>query len=237
MTNVNTGHRGRMRQRMLKEGTQGFQDHEVLEFLLFLFLPRQDTNKIAHEMLLKFGSFANVLDAPPEQLTEVKGISITTACNLGILKEVFRRYQQSSTQKIPLNSTGAIIKYAQELMAHNYEERLVVAYLDAANNLILSEEFSSRNTHRVDVDVRKLVASALRADAFGVMLFHCHVNGPCTPSEEDRNFTQAVFDTLANLGIVLLEHIIFNNSGQYYSFFKEKDLERITLEYNKQKKQ
>ena len=51
MTGVNEGHRQRLRNRMLKEGLDNFQDHEILEFLLFQYIPRKDTNKIAHNLL------------------------------------------------------------------------------------------------------------------------------------------------------------------------------------------
>ncbi len=233
MTNVNEGHRSRLRERMINEGLQGFQDHEVLELLLFQYLPRKDTNKIAHDLLNKFGTFANVLDASPEQLMTVKGISQTTACNLAVLKEVWQRYRRSSAQKTSLGSLSAILKYTQEIMSYCYEEKLVIAYLDSSNNLLLTEEFTSRNTQRVEVDLKELVSSALRARAAGVILFHCHVNGTCTPSADDKKFTERVFVTLANINIVLLEHVIFNNNGEFYSFFKEKELERLSLKYKK----
>ena len=48
MANVNDGHRQRLRERMLKEGLENFQDHELLELLLFQSVPRKDTNKLAH---------------------------------------------------------------------------------------------------------------------------------------------------------------------------------------------
>ena len=233
MTNVNEGHRSRMRKRMLSEGTQNFQEHEVLEVMLYPYIPRKDTNKMAHELLNKFGGFAGVLDATPQQLMMVKGISVVTACNIALLKEVFQRYQLSAKQRAPLKNISDIIKYSQDIMSRAYEEKLVVTYLDTNNNMLLSEEFSSRSVYRVDVNVKQIVASALTAGASGVMLFHCHVDGVCQPSEDDKRFTKRIFYALANINIVLLEHIIFNNSGQYYSFFKEKELERLTLEYNK----
>ena len=118
-------------------------------------------------------------------------------------------------------------------MSSCYEEKLIVACLDGKNNLIVEEEFTSRSTHRVDVELKQLVALALTSGASAIILFHCHVDGTCEPSDDDRNFTKKVFDTFANMNIMLLEHIIFNNSGQYYSFYKEKDLERLTLEFNK----
>ena len=42
MANVNEGHRARLRRRMMTEGLHGFQDHEILELLLFQSLPTQN---------------------------------------------------------------------------------------------------------------------------------------------------------------------------------------------------
>ena len=79
MAEVNKGHRQRMRERMMKEGLDGFADHEILELLLFQYIPRKDTNKIAHNLLDKFGGLVNVLNAAPEQLMLVDGVSEVTA--------------------------------------------------------------------------------------------------------------------------------------------------------------
>ena len=43
-----------MRERLLHEGMDSLQDHEVLEILLFFAIPRQDTNELAHRLLLRF---------------------------------------------------------------------------------------------------------------------------------------------------------------------------------------
>lgn len=233
MTNVNEGHRERLRKRMMKEGLQGFQDHEVLELLLFQYLPRRDTNKLAHDLINKFGSFTNVLDASPEQLMTVKGVSEITACNLSMLKEVWRRYRQGSAQKISLGKVSSIVKYAQKLVAESYIERLVVVYVYNATNFLLSEEFTSDSTQEVKVDLKKIISSAVRANAAGVMLFHCHVNGVCEPSDADIVFTEKLFVTLANLHMVLLEHIIFNNNGDYYSFYCKNVLAELSEKYGK----
>ncbi|MCM1395839.1 MAG: DNA repair protein RadC [Corallococcus sp.] len=233
MANPNEGHRHRLRERMRREGLQNFQDHEVLEMLLFQYLPRQDTNKIAHELLRKFGSFANVLDASPEQLMTVKGVSEATACNLSVLKEVWQRYKKSAAETMPLNGMASIIQYMQLIVADHYHEKLVVVYVDNATKFLLREEFTSNNTQQVNVDIKKIVATAMRANAAGVILFHCHVKGVCVPSEQDIGFTEKLYFALASLNIVLLEHIIFNAANDYYSFFKEGDIAAITEKYNK----
>ena len=77
MNHPHQGHRERLRQRYLNHGLDSFADHEVLELLLFQYLPYRDTNEIAHALLDKFGNLANVLDATAEQLMTVKGIGLS----------------------------------------------------------------------------------------------------------------------------------------------------------------
>lgn len=231
MSNVNEGHRARLRERMKNEGLHGFQDHEVLELLLFQYIPRKDTNRLAHALLNKFGSFANVLDASPQQLMTVKGISETTACNIAVLKEVWQRYSRSSAEKISLAGLSSIVKYSQKIIADSYTEKLVAVFVDGSTNFIVSEEYYSDSIQEVKVNLKSLVTAAVTANAAGVILFHCHVDGPCIPSEADKVFTEKLYVTLANINIVLLEHIIFNKSQDYYSFYKERDLEEYRQRY------
>ncbi|MCH5151740.1 MAG: RadC family protein [Clostridiales bacterium] len=221
MAHENQGHRARLRARMQKEGLSSFQDHEVLELLLFQYLPYKDTNKIAHNLLNNFGGFAGVLNASPQQLMTVEGISEVTACNLAVLKEVFRRYKLSDSQKISLKGLSSIILYARRLIADSYKERLVAVYVDGATNFLYQEEFTSENVDNVNIDCKKLVATATRVNAAGVVIFHCHVSGPCQPSDADCHFTEKLYFALASINIVLLEHMIFNAAGEYYSFFSE----------------
>lgn len=231
MSNVNEGHRARLRQRMLNEGLQGFQEHEILELFLFQSIPRKDTNKLAHRLLSKFGSLANVLDASPQQLQTVEGISEVTACNLAMLKEVWQRYKTSAMQKKPMSKLSSIIHYAQELVAESYVEKLVVVYVDNSTNFLVSEVFTSGSSQEVHVDIKKLISSAVSANAAGVILFHCHVNGVCQPSAADVAFTEKIYVTLANLNIMLLEHLIFNNTEDYFSFYQSGKMDEIAEKY------
>src|SRR5580698_340999 len=68
------GHRNRMRARLLAAGPDALADHEMLEMLLFLALPRRDTKPIARELLTRFGGFAPVVTASPSELRSVEGL-------------------------------------------------------------------------------------------------------------------------------------------------------------------
>ena len=71
MSNTHGGHRERLKNRFLEHGLDNFNDLNALELLLFYAIPRQDTNEIAHRLLDRFGSFAAVMEATPEELREI----------------------------------------------------------------------------------------------------------------------------------------------------------------------
>src|SRR5579875_2584188 len=68
------GHRARMRARLLTAGPDALADHEMLEMVLFLALPRRDTKPIARALLARFGSFAAVIAAPLQDLRGIDGL-------------------------------------------------------------------------------------------------------------------------------------------------------------------
>ena len=67
------GHRQRLRNRFLAS-PESFEDHELLELILFYSIPRKNTNEIAHRLLARFGSVKGVLNASVDALTEIDDI-------------------------------------------------------------------------------------------------------------------------------------------------------------------
>lgn len=233
MAHENDGHRARLRERMMKEGLSSFQDHEILEMLLFQYLPRRDTNKLAHELLNKFGGIAGVLNATPYNLMMVKGVSEATACNIALLKEVWQRCKRNEAERISLNGLSSIVKYAQLLISESYIERLVVVYVDNATRFLYRDVFDSNSDQFVHVDVKQILETVVRIRAAGVILFHCHSQGVCAPSAEDISFTEDLLFSLANLHVVLLEHLIFNNADDFYSFYRNGDIAAIREKFKR----
>ncbi len=59
-----SGHRQRLRDRFRKGGPESLPDYELLELVLFRALPRRDTKDLAKRLIARFGSFAEVVNAP-----------------------------------------------------------------------------------------------------------------------------------------------------------------------------
>lgn len=92
---IHSGHRSRMRAKILDGKVSGFTDHELLEFLLFYTIPRVNTNELAHELLQRFGSLAEIADASFEELCKVKGISKKSAALIKTLPQLSDHFSMS----------------------------------------------------------------------------------------------------------------------------------------------
>ena len=117
MENIHQGHRGKMRQRFLKSGLEGFADHEALELLLYYAIPRADTNPIAHRLLERFGSLSGVLEAAPDELLNIEGMGDAAAQLISLIPQLERRHFIDRSGKASiLNSTGKCGQYLKKLL-------------------------------------------------------------------------------------------------------------------------
>lgn len=69
-----SGHRARLRQRLFEGGPDALLDHELVEYLLALAIPRRDTKPLARALLTEFGGIGGLLTADAEALARVPGM-------------------------------------------------------------------------------------------------------------------------------------------------------------------
>ncbi len=130
---LHKGHRERLRERFRREGLDNFEDHQVLELLLFQAIPQHDTNPVAHSLIQRFGSLSAVLEADPKDLAAVEGVGAKAAAFLSLIPQVTRRYfldRIRHTRK-PLNTSEAAAEYLVPLMSGRSEEVFYVICLDS----------------------------------------------------------------------------------------------------------
>src|SRR5271155_4067727 len=85
------GHRERLRARFREAGADAVSDYELLELVLFRALPRRDVKPLAKTLIGKFGSFAEVIAAPPQRLAEVPGLGEAAITELKIVEAAAQR--------------------------------------------------------------------------------------------------------------------------------------------------
>ena len=210
------GHRDRMRERIEKSGISSLQNHEILEYLLYAFIPRKNTNDIAHALIDKFGSFAGVLNADESALSEVDGMTRNAAIFIASLPEIFREYLNDvNSPKQSLSGRGVVRKFlGAKLYGLPYEQVVAVA-LDSKDQLISVEQISKGDGASVNLTVRDIVSFAIRHKAVNVVIAHNHPSGQTSPSQADVDLTAEVAFTLETIGVHLEDHLIFSGENVY----------------------
>ena len=209
-----TGHRARLRQRLLEGGAEALADYEVLEYLLFAANRQGDTKPLAKELLKKFGSLAGVLNATPGALMQVKGMG---EAGVGALKSVAlaaRRMARSEVRQQPvLGSWQALLDYLTIDMAHLTVERVRVLYLDTRNRLVLDDHVGDGSIDEAAIHPREVIRKALDIGASALILVHNHPSGDPSPSRADIQITQRIAEAGRLLGIVVHDHVIVGREG------------------------
>ncbi len=208
------GHRQRLRERFLNGGARALPDYELLELVLFGALPRVDTKPLAKRLLAKFGSFAEVIAAPPERLREVEGAGENVVTGLKIVQAAAERFARGTVGKRPvLSSWSAVLDYCRTAMAFADKEQFRILFLDKRNQLISDEVQQTGTVDHTPVYPREVVKRALELSATAVVLVHNHPSGDPTPSRADIDMTKAIVDIASPLGVSVHDHVIVGRDG------------------------
>lgn len=208
------GHRERLRERFLKGGADAMPDYELLELTLFAALPRRDTKPLAKALLLRFGSFAEVIAAPRARLMEVKGVGESVANHLKIVEAAAHRMAKTSVIGRPaLSSWTALLDYCTTAMARSQNEEFRILFLDRKNVLIADEVQNRGTVDHTPVYPREIIKRALELSASAIILVHNHPSGDPTPSKADILMTREIVTAAKALGLAVHDHLVIGRSG------------------------
>jgi DNA repair protein RadC len=212
------GHRERLRQRLLTAGPAALNDQDLLELILFLALPRRDTKPIARALLARFGSFANVIAAPVNELRAIEHMKDSGPAALKAVHAAALRLAKAELVNQPLlNNWDGLMDYLNAVLARERVEQFRVLFLDTRNRLLADEAQARGTVNHTPVYPREVVKRALELQATALILVHNHPSGDPTPSRDDIEMTREVGQAARALNIVLHDHVIVGN-GRWLSF-------------------
>jgi DNA repair protein RadC len=215
------GHRGRMRARLLVAGPDALADHEMLEMVLFLALPRRDTKPLARALLTRFASFAGTIAAPATELATVDGLGEAGVAALKLVQAAALRLARAEVVDRPvLANWDRLIAYLTACLSRERVEQFRVLFLDNRNRLLADEAQSRGTVNHTPVYPREVIKRALELHATALILVHNHPSGDPTPSAADRDMTREIRQAATALSIVLHDHVIIGN-GTWFSFRRE----------------
>lgn len=223
---LHKGHRERVKDRYIYSGLDSFEDHQVLELILFYCYPMVDTNEKAHKMINEFGTLTNLLDANPLDIEKRCKVSTNVAVLLSLIPPLSRRYLKSKWgKKMVLDSSAKVGNYAISLFMEKKNEAFYLICLDSQRKLNFAPLISEGTIDQAPIYTREIVEQALKYQAASVIITHNHPSGLLVASRADIEATKKIIMALETINIEVLDHIIV--AGEEYMSFAEKKMLRL----------
>ena len=225
------GHRERLRQKFLKSGLKGFHDYEIVELLLTLGLPWKDRKIQAKEAIGKFKTVRGVLQAPPEELQKIKGITHYNVFVIKFVQKVAQEFLKEQILEAPsCKSSREVFDYLNLSMRDLPKETFKVMFLTAQNRVIEVEDLFEGTLTASAVYPREIIEKAIKYHAAALIFAHNHPAGNPEPSDNDKQITRDLVFASNIMQIKVLDHIIIGDN-RYFSFADAGLLEEYNLDF------
>ena len=209
----------------LKNGDDLY-DHELLEILLYSVCPRVNTNPIAHALLDRFVTLSGVLSASVEQLKDVDGVGEGIARYLntvGLCSERAGNIGNAPT----LKTLADCKKFINLRLKGKTEEYVELYFVNKAGRVQSIFNYTSSEKSRASANIDAISRNVALFRPHGIIIAHNHVNCNSRPSEQDDNFTLIV-QFICNMNDTqLLDHLIYSNREDIFSYRDDGRLEEV----------
>ena len=206
---MHDGHRKRKKEWVAEHGFDSLQAHELLEIMLYYAIPRMDTNEIAHNLIDRFGSLSGVIEAPMEELCEVKGVGFSAAVYLKMFSGVIRTCGiEKAGKSISVKNSELLKRYLISLFEGKNGEHFYCISVSRTQKVVATRLVASGAVDKVDAPLANLVKIAVATNASGIIIAHNHPYGSASFSHADCIYTEKAKETLELLGIRFIDHYL-----------------------------
>ncbi|MDR0448861.1 MAG: DNA repair protein RadC [Rickettsiales bacterium] len=211
-----SGHRERVRDKFL-DSPALLRDDEILEAMLFGFIPRRDTKPLAKILIEKYGGLPAVQAAHFEELAAVPGMTRTAAVGLKLNHEAnMRRLAVKMSSEPIFHDFDAVKNYCILRLCREPREVFLVLYLDRRRQLIKAVEHARGSVKECAFYAEEIVREAANLRSSFVVIVHNHPSVMGSFSDRDKQATRAIRTKLNILDIDVYDHILVQG-GEAYS--------------------
>ncbi len=132
--------------------------------------------------------------------------------------ELYLGRKKSEAQKVKIFSSKDSADYFRQIWDEDtleFCESCIVIYLNRANNTIGWYKISQGGMNATVVDVKLILAGALKSGASGLIIAHNHPSGNLSPSNADDKLTSNLVAACKIMDITMLDHVILTEKGHY----------------------
>lgn|GEM_PF-5060958 len=158
---IHSGHRERMRKKLLQDTNDLLEPHELLEILLFYCIPRRNTNEIAHFLLKKFGSVSRIFEATPKELEKVSNVGKKSICLFSVLGELKRRIEKEKHKSKSISTSKDFKENIRKIISKISKKGLYIVFVNNKGFVVLAKRIKT-------VDKRFIKDISHKNDIYGI---------------------------------------------------------------------
>lgn len=205
-----------MKKQFLDMGIETFEEHQILELLLFFAIPQHDTNEYAHNLINRFGDLHSVFSARYEDLKTVDGIGDNAATLLKLIPELCVKLNAEKRLGTVLNTAESLVDFFKTQFFGVPDEEIKLACFDDRLKLLDIVLINKGDIGSVRLDARKVFQELLRTNCSQIIISHNHPIGNAQPSPADLLITKTVQDMIKPMDVTLLDHIVVGTDGVHF---------------------
>lgn len=209
------GHRQRMFKKYLEHGIGVFEEHELLEMLLFPLLPRINTNEISHNLINKFGSLKSTLGSSVNDMKSVRGIGQNTATMLKFCGDLAKYLSDQSSKVTTFYNSNSIIDFCIEYYRNSNRECVSFFLIDDKMTLVYKSDIEVHKPNEANFDYSEILKQVINHECSSLILSHNHPIGNVYASNSDIAVTRTLATLLKALNVRIVDHIIIQNDTGY----------------------
>lgn len=195
---------------IIKSGTKEETSVELAQKILNL----NDTNNLDSLNFLR--------ELTIEELIKIKGIGKVKALQLKALCELTTRMNTPTNyKKFQIKEPNDVAKLLMNDLRFLKQEKVKVIILNNKNIVLKIQDISLGGANFANISIKDVLNEPVKMQAPKIILVHNHPSGDSTPSKQDINITDLLYDASDLMGIELLDHIVIGNM-EYTSIFTQK---------------
>lgn len=210
----------RPRERAIKYGINNLSNEDLISIIIKTGTKDESVKTLSNKILSLVKNINDLKDLTLQRLTNINGIGNVKAIELLCALELGKRvYYRVDKENIKLNNSKVIYNYFKDLVIDEKQENFYAIYLDTKSNLITYKLLFKGTINTSCVHPREIFKYALLNSAYSIIVFHNHPSGDPTPSPQDKEVTNSLFQIGKLMAIPVIDHIVFG-SNNYFSFYE-----------------
>jgi DNA repair protein RadC len=202
----------RPRERLMRQGAQSLSNQELIAILLGTGTKNESVLTVASRVLLNFEKLHNLKYATLEEMVAIKGIGEVKAVSLLAAIELGRRLASKDLEeRFTIRSPEDAASFLMQDMTSLQQEHFVCLFLNVKNQVIHKKTIFVGSLNASIVHPREIFREAVKRSAASIICSHNHPSGVPTPSPEDIDVTNRLFEAGKIVGVDLLDHVIIGD--------------------------